>query len=471
MIHQRQVGHIGGVVQLHHFAVPQVDVIDHRRGRGDQFDVIFPLKAVADHFQMQKAQKAAAKAKTQCGAGFHFGGKTGVVQRKLGNRLAQVLKLGVVHRKQATKHHGLGRRKPRQGLSRAAFFVRNGVAHLGVAHPFYAGRQKADLARAKAAHMIHLGPKHANPVDAIGGTGVHHADAVAFFQHPVDDADQNDNAKIGVVPAVNQHGFQGRVCIARGRRQFGHNRFQHVRNAKARFGRDFHGPACVQSDHILDLLGHPRRFCRGQVDLVQHRHDLVVRIQRLIDIGQRLRLHPLRGIHHQQRALNRPHGAADLIGEIHMAGGVNQVENIVLTVLRRILNPNGVGLDGDPPLPLDIHRVQKLRLHIPLGHRAGRLDQAVGKRGFAVVDMGHDGEIADMGEVCHGCGIWGSDWVWSMGWYTSISIYCPKPRTAPGLEGSEAPSVRRSGAVRAKRPGRDFGRAGAFPRRMRDLWE
>ena|GEM_PF-5017487 len=32
-----------------------------------------------------------------------------------------------------------------------------------------------------------------------------------------------------------------------------------------------------------------------------------------------------------------------------------------------------------------------------------------------------------------------------------------KPRTAPGLEGSEAPSVGRSGAVRAKGPGRGFG--------------
>ena len=47
-----------------------------------------------------------------------------------------------------------------------------------------------------------------------------------------------------------------------------------------------------------------------------------------------------------------------------------------------------------------------LLLHVPLGHRVGRLDQAISQRRLPVVDMRHDGEIADMREVGHGEGIW-----------------------------------------------------------------
>jgi hypothetical protein len=37
-----------------------------------------------------------------------------------------------------------------------------------------------------------------------------------------------------------------------------------------------------------------------------------------------------------------------------------------------------------------------------VGHSAGHLDEPVGEGGFAVVDMGHDGEVADLGKLGHG---------------------------------------------------------------------
>jgi hypothetical protein len=39
--------------------------------------------------------------------------------------------------------------------------------------------------------------------------------------------------------------------------------------------------------------------------------------------------------------------------------------------------------------------------HLARRKPAGRLDQAVGERRFAVIDMGDDREIADMGEIGH----------------------------------------------------------------------
>ena len=54
----------------------------------------------------------------------------------------------------------------------------------------------------------------------------------------------------------------------------------------------------------------------------------------------------------------------------------------------------GLRLDGDAPLPLHRQLVQDL-LVVGRGlHRAHQLEDAVGQRGLAVVDMRHDAEVA-----------------------------------------------------------------------------
>ncbi len=75
-----------------------------------------------------------------------------------------------------------------------------------------------------------------------------------------------------------------------------------------------------------------------------------------------------------------------------MAGGVHQVELVALPG-----EPDGLRLDGDPALALDVHIVEHLGVagHLAVGEAAGRLDQPVGERRLAVVDMRDDAEIAD----------------------------------------------------------------------------
>jgi hypothetical protein len=48
------------------------------------------------------------------------------------------------------------------------------------------------------------------------------------------------------------------------------------------------------------------------------------------------------------------------------------------------------------PLPLQLHVVEELRLGLAGGDGAGELQQAVGQRRLAVVDVGDDREIADV---------------------------------------------------------------------------
>ena len=49
-----------------------------------------------------------------------------------------------------------------------------------------------------------------------------------------------------------------------------------------------------------------------------------------------------------------------------------------------------------PALALQIHGIQDLRLHLAGLEAAALLDEPIGQRRFAVIDVGDDGEIADI---------------------------------------------------------------------------
>ena len=78
-----------------------------------------------------------------------------------------------------------------------------------------------------------------------------------------------------------------------------------------------------------------------------------------------------------------------------MAWGVDEVEHILLTIRRFVIHAGGLELDRDPPFPLQLHVVEELLLHIPIGHRAGVLQQTVGQRRLAMVDVGDNAKISD----------------------------------------------------------------------------
>ena len=184
-------------------------------------------------------------------------------------------------------------------------------------------------------------------------------------------------------------------------------RLERVLDADARLGAGEHRAALfprsggLDADDLLDFLGHALRFGGGQVDLVDDGDDLVVVLDRLVDIGQRLRFHPLRRVHHQQRALARGQAAADLIGEVDVAGRVHEVQLIGLAIARGVVEAHGLRLDRDAPLLLDVHVIKDLLGHLPVGQPPGKLDQPISQRRLAMVDVGYDGEIADLGKVGH----------------------------------------------------------------------
>ncbi len=396
-----RIGHVGRIVHLHHRAVGHVDAIDHRRRGRDEVDAELAVQPLADDLEMEQAQEAAAEAEAESGRRLGLEGEARIVQMQFAQRLAQLLELGGIHREEAAEHHLLRRLEAGQRRVRAVAFVGDGVANLGVGNLLDRGGHEPDFSGAQDFNRLLLGREHADAIHLVGRVRGHQPDALAFFQLAVDNADEDDDAEIEVVPGIDQQRLQRRIRLALGRGQPGDDAFEHRLDIQPRLGGNRDRLGGVDADHVLDLLAYALGLGGGQVDLVEHRDDVEPGIDRLIDIGQGLGFHALARVDHQQRALAGGKAARNLIAEIDVPGRVHQVEDIGRAVLGRVVQADGLGLDGDAALALDIHRVQDLLLHLALGQPAGDLDQPVGQGRFPVVDMGHDGKIADMGEVGH----------------------------------------------------------------------
>ena len=113
-----------------------------------------------------------------------------------------------------------------------------------------------------------------------------------------------------------------------------------------------------------------------------------------VGVGHGLRLDALRGVHQQDRPFAGRQAARNLVMEVDVAGGVDQVQLVDLAV-ERVIDRDRPGLDGDPALALQVHVVEQLLAKLALGDRPRLEQELVGQRALAVVDVGDDREIAD----------------------------------------------------------------------------
>ena len=156
---------------------------------------------------------------------------------------------------------------------------------------------------------------------------------------------------------------------------------------------DLAGIGAEVHEELVDRVEHFRRARVRAVDLVDgHDHRQVVRHRLLEDVA-RLRERTLRRVHEQQHRIDHVQAALDLAAEVGMAGRVDDVEANPVVVDRSLL-----GEDGDPLLALQV-----VGVHDPLHDDlvgpecAGLAKHGVDEGGLAVVDVGDDGQIPDIG--------------------------------------------------------------------------
>ncbi len=175
-----------------------------------------------------------------------------------------------------------------------------------------------------------------------------------------------------------------------GRRYPLHDGVEHLVHARTRLRRDAEHPLRRLADELAELGSSGIRIRLREIDLVRDRDDLEVVVEREVRVGQRLRLDPLRRVDEEQRPLAGLERARDLVAEVDVARSVDQVQEVVAPA-----NADRLGLDRDPALALQVHGVEKLLAHLALGDGAGQLEDAIGERRLAVVDVRDDREVAD----------------------------------------------------------------------------
>ena len=174
------------------------------------------------------------------------------------------------------------------------------------------------------------------------------------------------------------------------------DRLEDLLDADAVLGAGEDAFAAFHHQQLLDLAHHALGIGGRQIDLVDHRNDRQVVLEREMIVGQRLRLDALRGIDDEHRAFAGRQRARDFVREIDVSGRVDQVELVLLAVARSIVERNRVHANRDAALALEVHRVERLLFEVSRRDGARDLEQPVGERRLAVIDVRDDAEVANV---------------------------------------------------------------------------
>ncbi len=147
-----------------------------------------------------------------------------------------------------------------------------------------------------------------------------------------------------------------------------------------------------QAQDRLDLHGDFVRPGHGKIHLVEDRNDFQIGVDGQPRVRGRLRFDALSRIDEKDGAFAGRHAARDLIAEIDVPRGVDQVHDIGDAVFLP-MDLHGFGLDGDAAFTLEIHVVEELVPPLSFIHGARDFHDPVGEGGLAVVDVRDDAEI------------------------------------------------------------------------------
>ena len=140
-------------------------------------------------------------------------------------------------------------------------------------------------------------------------------------------------------------------------------------------------------------VDHLVRVGAGLVHLVDHHDGFKPQRQRLFGDKARLRHGAFLRVDEQQYAIDHAQGALHLAAKVRVAGRIDDVDV-------RAPPGNGavLGQDGDAPLALDGVAVHHGIHHFFVVGKSARLaQQLINHGGFAVVHVGDDGDIANLG--------------------------------------------------------------------------
>ena len=180
--------------------------------------------------------------------------------------------------------------------------------------------------------------------------------------------------------------FEGGAFL---REVFGRPAFERRRVNDGEIELGFGGAELVEQ--IECVIDDPVRTRAVAVDLVDDDDGFQSQRQRLARDEARLRHRAFDCIDQQQHAVYHRQHALDFAAEVGMAGGVDDVDVRAFVGDRTVLGEN-----GDAALFLEVVAVHHAFFDVLVGgERAGLTQQLVDQRGFAVVNVGDNGEVTN----------------------------------------------------------------------------
>src|SRR5712671_6447458 len=150
------------------------------------------------------------------------------------------------------------------------------------------------------------------------------------------------------------------------------------------------------ADDVIEIRAHAVHL----VHKANARHAVFVR---LAPYGFRLWLHAGYGVEHADCAIQHAQRALDFHGEVHVTRSIDNIDAIFLAEAVPRSRGRRAG-DGDPALTLLLHPIHRRGAFIHgtnlVGH-TGIEQDALGRRGFARVDVRHDPDVAGILEFKH----------------------------------------------------------------------
>ena len=385
----------GRVVDIHHVALCRVDFIGNVGDGRDDIHVKFTEKTLLNYLQMEKSEEAAAEAEAESQRGLGLIDECRIVEAELLEGSAEFLIFRSVDGVHTREDHRLHLLEPGYGFPAGLLDVGDGVAHADLHGTLDAGDDVAHIARRNPLAGAELELQHADFFSFIFPAGGDEFHLVADRDATVDDLEIRDDPPERIEHGVEDEGLQRRIRVSDRCRNLVHDGVKHGLHTYSRPRRDFIYILRLAAEKVTDLVRHDLHLCGVHIDLVEYRDDLQTVIDGLIEIGNGLRLDALGGVHDQQSPFARSDAAGYLVGEIHVAGSVDEVEKIGLPV-PAVLHLDGVALYSDAFLALKVHIVEHLVFHLAGIDRAGKLQQAVGEGALAVVDVRNYAEIPNI---------------------------------------------------------------------------
>ena len=147
-------------------------------------------------------------------------------------------------------------------------------------------------------------------------------------------------------------------------------------------------------EQIEGLIDHPVRARRRAVGLVDHHDRLETARQRLLGDERCLRHRPVDSIDQQQHAIDHRQDAFDLAAEIGVSGRIDDIDRPIAPGHGRVLGKN-----GDAAFFFQIVGIHQAVGRVgTLAQGSGLAQQLVDQRSLAMVDVCHDGDVAQLVE-------------------------------------------------------------------------